>query len=93
MPNWNKQETGLGHRSWRGMVGGVTPQKLVFLGFLGIAGFFLFTEHRAHVFGALPWVLLLLCPLMHVFMHGGHEHGSAGADKSDSAHEHREGQP
>jgi hypothetical protein len=40
----------------------------------GIAGWFLWTEHRAHLFGALPWLVLLACPLMHVFMHRGH-HG------------------
>jgi len=40
------------------------------LGFLAIAGFFLFTEHRAHVLGALPFVLLALCPLLHLFGHG-----------------------
>ena len=37
-----------------------------------IAAYFLLTEHRAHFFGALPYLLLLACPLMHVFMHGGH---------------------
>jgi hypothetical protein len=49
----------------------------VLYGFLAIAGFFLFTEHRAHVLGALPFLLLLACPLMHLFMHhdhGGHDH-------------------
>ena len=48
---------------------------LVLLGFLAIAGFYLITEHTAHVFGALPFLLILACPLMHVFMHGGHGHG------------------
>jgi hypothetical protein len=43
------------------------------LAFLGIAGFFLFTEHRAHALGVLPFVLLLLCPLLHLFGHGGHK--------------------
>lgn len=43
--------------------------------FLLIAGFFLFTEHRAHFLGVLPLLLLLACPLLHVFMHGGHGHG------------------
>jgi hypothetical protein len=38
----------------------------------GIAGYFLLTEHLAHVVGALPYLLLLACPLMHVFMHRGH---------------------
>lgn len=41
-------------------------------GLLVIAAFFLFTEHRAHLFGALPYLLLLSCPLMHLFMHRGH---------------------
>ena len=37
-----------------------------------VAAYFLLTEHRAHFFAALPFLLLLACPLMHVFMHGGH---------------------
>jgi hypothetical protein len=45
---------------------------LVLLGFLAVAGFYLLTEHTAHVFGVLPFLLFALCPLMHVFMHGGH---------------------
>lgn len=44
----------------------------VLLGFLAIAGFFLIAEHKAHVLPFLPFVLLLACPLMHVFMHRGH---------------------
>lgn len=40
-----------------------------------IAGFFLLTEHRAHVLGVLPYLLILACPLMHLFMHHGHGHG------------------
>lgn len=51
---------------------------LVLIGFLAIAGFFLFTEHRAHLLGILPFLLLLLCPLLHMF-HGGHG-GHAGHD-------------
>ncbi|MEW5756291.1 MAG: DUF2933 domain-containing protein [Pseudomonadota bacterium] len=47
----------------------------VFLGFLAIAAFFLFSEHRAHALGALPFLLLLACPLMHLFMHRGHGGG------------------
>ena len=40
--------------------------------FLGVAGFFLLTEHRAHVLGYLPFLIFLFCPLMHIFMHKGH---------------------
>ena len=35
-------------------------------------GFFLVAEHKAHVLPFLPFLLLLACPLMHVFMHRGH---------------------
>ncbi|WP_084029991.1 DUF2933 domain-containing protein [Bradyrhizobium sp. LMTR 3] len=48
---------------------------LVLAGFLVIAGALLFTEHQAHVLGLLVWLPLLACPLMHLFMHGGHGHG------------------
>ena len=54
-----------------------TPIGLVACGFLIVAGFFLLTEHTAHVFGVLPWLLILACPLMHIFMHHG-RHGGHG---------------
>ena len=54
---------------------------LALLAFLGIAGFFLVTEHTAHVFGILPFLLLLACPLLHMFMHGGH--GGHGRSHDD----------
>ena len=51
--------------------------KIVLAIFLAIGAFFLLTEHRAHLFGFLPYLLLLACPLMHMFHHGGHGgHGS-----------------
>ena len=55
---------------------------LVLTGFLVIAGALLFTEHRAHVLGLLVWLPLLACPLMHMFMHGGHGHHGR-RDQSD----------
>lgn len=45
---------------------------IVLLGFLAVGGFYLVTEHTAHVLGALPFLLFLSCPLMHLFMHHGH---------------------
>ena len=45
---------------------------LTLIAFLAIVTFFLVTEHIAHFFGLLPYALLLLCPLLHLFMHGGH---------------------
>jgi DUF2933 family protein len=67
---------------------------LVLLGFLLIAGFFVLTEHTAHALGVLPYLLLLACPLLHLF-HGGHGshrgrephdgHADQGADDGERA--------
>jgi hypothetical protein len=51
---------------------------LVLLVFLGIAAFFLITEHRAHALSVLPFLFVLLCPLLHLFLHGRHGGGHAG---------------
>ena len=51
--------------------------KVIFLVFIAIAGYFLWTEHHAHISMAipyLPYLLILLCLLMHIFMHHGHGH-------------------
>lgn len=48
---------------------------IALIGFLSIAGFYLVAEHRAHLLGWLPWLIILICPLLHIFMHrkhGGH---------------------
>ena len=45
---------------------------IAFIGFALIAAFFLLTEHRAHFFGIIPYLFLLLCPLLHIFGHRGH---------------------
>jgi hypothetical protein len=41
-----------------------------------IAAFYQLREHWTHVLGSWPYLLLLLCPLMHVFGHGHGGHGS-----------------
>ena len=56
---------------------------------IAVGGFYLLTEHTAHLFGALPYFLLLACPLIHVFMHRGHGHHShrpGQARSSDDEH-------
>lgn len=71
---------------WRSKTG------IVCAGFLAIAAFFLITEHTAHVLGALPWLLLAACPLMHLFMHHGggtHDHGP----RSDTSRDDGTGAP
>jgi hypothetical protein len=54
----------------------------VFVGFLAIAAYLLVSEHRAHLAQALPWLIVLLCPLMHLFMHRGH--GAHGGSRHGS---------
>jgi hypothetical protein len=57
---------------------------MVLLAFLTIGGFFLITEHAAHLFGVLPYLLVLLCPVLHL-LHGGHGgHGSHGSHRSQT---------
>jgi hypothetical protein len=57
--------------------------RVVFLALGAIALFYLITEHQAHLFGVLPYLLLLACPLMHLFMHHGHG-GHHGRDDGGS---------
>ena len=64
---------------------------VVLLVFLGVAAFYLITEHGAHLFGFLPFALLLLCPLMHLFMH--RRRGSHGAPGSDPGGAPRRSEP
>ena len=62
-----------------------TAAGLAAVSFGAVAAFFLFTEHRAHLFGVLPFLLLLACPLMMLFMHHGHE--------NSERHDHSPGEP
>ena len=45
---------------------------------------YLYLAHKDHLLALLPYALLALCPLMHLFMHrgdghGGHTQGHEGA--------------
>ena len=88
MTNENRQSGNAGYPKW----------KFMFIGFALIAAFYLLTEHYAHVLGYLPYLLLLACPLMHLFGHGGHgrheKHGEGSERNDGSAHnaevEHRQ---
>jgi hypothetical protein len=64
------------HESWP------IPARIAFFGLLGAVLFFLVTEHTAHFFGALPYLLVLGCVVMHLFMH--HGDGGHGVVKTGS---------
>jgi hypothetical protein len=61
-----------------------TVSRYVFFGFVAVAAFFLITEHRAHLFGVLPFLLLAACPLLHFFHHGGHGDADEGSQSGSS---------
>lgn len=51
--------------------------------FAAVALFYLLADHQAHLFGILPYLLLLACPFMHFFMH--RQHGGHGPrDKGEN---------
>ncbi len=61
----------------------------VFIGFAAIAAYFLITEHRAHLSEYLkywPFLLVLACPLLHIFMHGGHGGRGGHSDHGNDRH-------
>lgn len=62
-----------------------TPNGIAALALIAGVLYFLLTEHRAHFFGALPYLILLLCPVMHIFMH--HGHGGHESHNKDAKHE------
>lgn len=37
-----------------------------------VALFYVLREHGGHALGLAPYLLLLACPLMHIFHHGRH---------------------
>ncbi|OGA36688.1 MAG: hypothetical protein A3G80_13800 [Betaproteobacteria bacterium RIFCSPLOWO2_12_FULL_62_13b] len=76
------------HKHESDNVGGMKSRaNIALIVFLVIAAFFLVTEHRAHLsgwFAYWPYLLLLACPLMHRFMHGGHGHGGHGSSEASN---------
>lgn len=66
---------------WR-TKGGIALIMLVVIGLFYVA-----REHYGHLSQALPYLILLLCPLMHLFghNHGGHSHqGREDSTKPDN---------
>ena len=49
-----------------------------------IGAFYLLREHWSHVVGSWPYLLLLACPVMHLFhRHGGHDHAARPGRSAD----------
>ena len=56
---------------------------------VSVLGFLVYEGHGAHILGYAPFLLILACPLLHIFMHGGHgghgahRHGNDDRDEGD----------
>ncbi len=57
---------------------------------LAAAVAWMFFRHNAHLGQLLPFLILLACPLMHVFMHKGHGHGHHGGDRREAQNHKQE---
>jgi hypothetical protein len=56
-----------------------TPAGLALISLVVVAAFYLINEHWGHVLGVLPYLVLALCPLLHLFGHGGSGKGGGHA--------------
>ena len=61
------------------------PRGIFFLAAAVAIGAYLVIWHGAHVAVALPILVLLACPFMHFFMHGGHGHHHGHDANTDKA--------
>lgn len=56
--------------------------RILMFGLLAVGAYYVIAEHGAHLLSAWPLLILLACPLMHLF-HGGHG-GHGGRDEQDN---------
>ncbi|MEW5976324.1 MAG: DUF2933 domain-containing protein [Acidobacteriota bacterium] len=71
-----------GHEEFRSNAWAQAHTPWVLAVFCCVVLFFLLTAYRASFFGVLPYLLLLLCPLLHLLRHGKHGGGHDGHIKS-----------
>jgi hypothetical protein len=65
------------------------PLTIALASFAIIAVFYLLREHWGHALGVLPYLLLLACPLLHLFHgHGGHGRHRDEQPPGPHRHEH-----
>ena len=55
-----------------------------FVAFALMAGVLLWEEHRAHILGVVPYLILFACPLMHLLHRHGHRHNQERKEDHDA---------
>ena len=58
-----------------------SPRSWLLVAAAAALGPYLVIWHSVHLAAALPFIVLLACPLLHVFMHGGHRHNDGGGTR------------
>jgi Flp pilus assembly protein TadB len=58
-----------------------SPSSWLLVAAAAALGLYLVIWHGVHLAAALPFIVLLACPLLHVFMHGGHRHNHGGSTR------------
>ena len=61
------------------------PLTSIVSGILVIVALYLVYEHRTSPLAMLPYLFLLACPLMHLFMHGGHRRRTSERRENSAA--------
>jgi Flp pilus assembly protein TadB len=56
-----------------------SPSRLFLYAAYAAAAVFVLVWHWRHLLDALPFLVVLACPLMHLFMHHGHGHQEGGS--------------
>jgi len=62
-----------------------TPLGLCLIVSAAVATLYLVFAHTVHVLGVLPYLILLLCPALHLLMHGGHSQHEGHQGKEQGA--------
>lgn len=61
------------------------PVYLVLASSALVVTFFVLREHWGHALGFIPYALLVACPLLHLFHHGGHGRGESNPGPNPGA--------
>lgn len=62
-----------------------TRTGIITLVLFAVTVFISIVEHLGHVVELLPFILLFLCPLLHLFMHAGHGKHNSNSMKDDGS--------
>ena len=59
---------------------------------IALLGYSVGRDHSSHLVQWAPFLIILLCPLMHVFMHRGHNHSQQDSE-IESKHDAEQSNP